>query len=416
MKGPADGGWNRVIGYLLLFAGLAITPSLDARSFSQPIPRESNSQVLQERHAQGVVLAMAIMQLAVGRLLATDSFSKRDQSIAGVSTALGSVLYAAGYCLDLGPGFVIAGGFLNLAGIAYLIARQPTGRYAREIRLILPVVAFGMLLNLASALPALAQNEAIAEHLGDAAGLRRRMLRLARVAALALSVLTLLYYGISSSSDPFTDRFGGILIVGAVGMPLVLTAAALFWIPAKYLLPLPATAAFVGVVAAWLSARRTANRLEQAGWLTILVSLSVGLLMGLYAFDGPFPTPRFLGSYMEHARRLSWTAHSYAVVLGIIAVFLAREIRGTRASVWIRLSATAYAVGAIVMVTVLLIGMITAVPPLAFALGPILSIVGVTATLVLAYTDTYCVVQLTTPDEAERAISSSAEGFSRGQE
>ena len=94
MKGLADGGWNRVMGYLLLFAGLAITASLDARSFSQPIPRESFSQVLQERHAQGVILAMAIMQLAVGRLLATDSFSKRDQSIASFSTAVWARLYA----------------------------------------------------------------------------------------------------------------------------------------------------------------------------------------------------------------------------------------------------------------------------------------------------------------------------------
>lgn len=387
MQRVAQGRWNRMIGYLLLFAGLAITPSLDARSFSSPIPPESHAEALGERHAQGVVLAMAIMQLAVGQLLATNSFSERDQSVAGVSTAVGSVLYATGYSLEPGPGFAIAGAVFNLAGVGYLIVQQPTGPYAREIRLILPVVAFGMFLSVASALPALAHNEAIADHLGDATSLWRRMLRLARVAALALSVLTLLYYGVSSNPDPFEDRFGRVLIVGAVGMPLVLTVAAIFWMPAKYFLPVPAIASFLGVVAGWRSARHTANRLEQAGWFTIMVSLSVGLLMGLYAFDGPLPTPQFLGPYMEPARRLSWTAHSYSVVLGIIAIFLARDIRGTIASVRLQLSAGAYVVGAIVMVAVMLLRMIAPVPPQAFALGPVLCIAGVAVTLLLTYID-----------------------------
>ena len=385
MKGPASGGWNRAIGYLLLLAGLAITPALDARSFARQIPRESYGQALAERHAQGVILAMAIMQLALGRLLGTNSFSPRAQSLAGLTTAAGSLLYAAAYGLELGAGLVLAGGALNLAGVAQLIFRQPTGNYTREIRLILPVVALGMLLSLASALPALAQNEALADHLGDADGTRRRMLRLARVAALALSVLTLLYYGTSPSQGRLQDRIGGVLMAGAVGMPLVLTVAALVWMPAKYLLPFPALAVMVGAIAAWLSALRGANRLEQAGWLTIVASLSVGLLMGLYAFDGPLPTPPFLGSYMETARRLSWTAHSYAVVLGIVAIFLSREIRGTEATAWMRLSAGAYAVGGVVMVAVLIVRMITDLPSQAFAFGPILCIAGASGTLLLIH-------------------------------
>ena len=62
----------------------------------------------------------------------------------------------------------------------------------------------------------------------------------------------------------------------------------------------------------------------------ILASLLGGLVMGLYAFDGPFPTPKFLGDYNEFARRLSRLAHSYCVVLGMLAIFVARELLHVR--------------------------------------------------------------------------------------
>ena len=53
------------------------------------------------------------------------------------------------------------------------------------------------------------------------------------------------------------------------------------------------------LLAGWL-ARRQASRLEQLGWLLIFLSMNVGLLVGLYAFDGPLPTPEFAGEYMDH--------------------------------------------------------------------------------------------------------------------
>jgi hypothetical protein len=59
--------------------------------------------------------------------------------------------------------------------------------------------------------------------------------------------------------------------------------------------------------------------------------MGVGLFMGLYAFDGPLPSPEFLGGYNDFARRLSRLAHSYCIVLGLLSVFVARDTNyGTR--------------------------------------------------------------------------------------
>ena len=59
-----------------------------------------------------------------------------------------------------------------------------------------------------------------------------------------------------------------------------------------------------------------------AGWG---YRLGVGLLMGLYAFDGPLSVPGFLGDYSDFARRLSRLGHSYCIVLGLLSIYVTRQ-------------------------------------------------------------------------------------------
>src|SRR5260370_2658918 len=108
-------------------------------------------------------------------------------------------------------------------------------------------------------------------------------------------------------------------------MPLILAVAAFTTVEAKYLLPIPAQATMWGTLAAAWLARRWARPLELWGWLLIALSMAVGLLMGMYAFDGPMPDPAFLGAYNDFPRRLCRLGHAYCIVFGLLCLFLARE-------------------------------------------------------------------------------------------
>lgn len=378
----ASGKLNEAIGWILLLIGLLHTPYLDFHAFQQ------KSELLHARHVQGVVLGMALMQLAFGRLLAIAAFTSSERRIAGWVTALGAIIYASGFGVNyFRPDsftLVAVGSFCNLGGLLYLISRTPSGPYAFHIRLILPVITFGMFLDFASAILPIVQSEWITKHLGELDSVQQRMLRLARVAAIALSVVTQLYFGIwrSPEEERNSDRWGMILMFGAIGMPLVLSCAAVIWLPLKYLLPIPATSVVIGVIAANLAATKTSNWLERVGWLAILGSISMGMLMGMYAFEGPFPTPDFLGEYRQLPRRLSWVAHSYTVVFGIVAIFLAYKLRATGSNTWGNWAAGLYVLGSVITVGVLVTRIAVQVPPPSFAIGPVLCLAGALGVLI----------------------------------
>src|SRR5262249_5095873 len=117
-----------------------------------------------------------------------------------------------------------------------------------------------------------------------------------------------------------------------------------------------------------------ASLLEQAGWLLVLLSMSVGLVLGLYAFDGPLPTPAFVGPYNEFVRRLIRLGHAYAIVFGLLAILLARHGAGRPAgSLFLAGSA----------VTLLGIGLLAfpGVPTAVLAPGPALAALGLLAGL-----------------------------------
>ena len=146
---------------------------------------------------------------------------------AALLSASGAVLYAAGYALGVFwqacLWVVLCGSLLNLCGFLFLVWVGPSGRYAYALKLGLPVVCFGMLLDLLSGLAATYPNLFIPAYLGAEDGVRLRMLRLARVAVIALCVLTLLYQGLAQQKTPqrrFTEWGHLSLLCGTIGMPI----------------------------------------------------------------------------------------------------------------------------------------------------------------------------------------------------
>jgi hypothetical protein len=320
------------MGWLLLVAGFVAAVVLDAWSLSErDAAALPGSTRMMARHAQAVVLAMGFLQLAVTRLLAGITSGERLRGVAAGLLAIGTVVYIAGYASRVvwpaGAWAIPPGAMLNLLGLAVLewaACGRPT---SPEVRLVLAVFLFGMAINVVTGLFAVDPEALVPAYIGSEVGVRQRMLRLARVAAIALSFLTLLFC--ERRSPSLLGWWGRTaMLVGTLGMPLVLTLACFVSVDFKYLLPIPALAMTAGVFIGLLGARRTASLLEQWGWLMLVVSMSIGLLIGLFAFDGPLPTPEFIGSYNEFTRRLLRLGHAYAIVLGLLAIVLARRDGG----------------------------------------------------------------------------------------
>jgi hypothetical protein len=62
------------------------------------------------------------------------------------------------------------------------------------------------------------------------------------------------------------------------------------------------------------------------GWASLAIGVATGLVMGLWSFDGPLPTPAWLGEYGDTPRRLARLGHIAFLGLGILNILLAREL------------------------------------------------------------------------------------------
>ncbi len=145
----------------------------------------------------------------------------------------------------------------------------------------------------------------------------------------------------------------------------------------KYLLTLPSTAVLTGVFIGLLFGLRHASPLERWGWSLIAASTSVGMLMGMYAFDGPLWTPQFLGEYNEIPRRLSRLAHSYSIVFGVLAIFLARELNERSESDWLaNFGVRLYITGSAVAIGVMVVQIFAPFSPGSFSIGPAVALAG----------------------------------------
>ncbi|MHC4953406.1 MAG: hypothetical protein ACYTGZ_05905 [Planctomycetota bacterium] len=70
--------------------------------------------------------------------------------------------------------------------------------------------------------------------------------------------------------------------------------------------------------------RRFSNR--EVAWWSLALGAATGTVLGLWSFDGPVPTPPFLGAYDETARRLARLGHIAFFGLGFLNLFVAREL------------------------------------------------------------------------------------------
>ena len=65
---------------------------------------------------------------------------------------------------------------------------------------------------------------------------------------------------------------------------------------------------------------------RQVAWTGMAIGAALGMLLGLWSFDGPAPVPGFLGEYDDTARRLMRLGHIAFFGLGFINLLLAREL------------------------------------------------------------------------------------------
>lgn len=70
-----------------------------------------------------------------------------------------------------------------------------------------------------------------------------------------------------------------------------------------------------------------------AGWISIAIGAGLGLLLGLWSFDGPVAVPGWIGGYAETPRRLIRLGHIAFFGLGMLNVLLSRELP------WLQVSA-----------------------------------------------------------------------------
>ena len=68
------------------------------------------------------------------------------------------------------------------------------------------------------------------------------------------------------------------------------------------------------------------------GWSTIAIGIALGMVMGLWSFDGPMPPPSWIGDYTDTSRRLIRLGHIAFIALGMIDILLADELRQTALS------------------------------------------------------------------------------------
>jgi hypothetical protein len=220
----------------------------------------------------------------------------------------------------------------NFIDERFFAKRSMRSATAHERRILL-ILGVAILLGAVMVLSYFAPHIFPSIDIGPADGLRRRLLRLAQVSAIALPVLALLFERLSSRADPHSRaaRWGsGALSLGAAMMPLVLADAAFTCIEIRFLLPLPAGAVFYGTLCGLALARRHALRSEALGWFLIAASMAAGLFMGLYAFDLPLLPDNPMGDYNDFFRSLVRHAHVAAILFGFALIFFARlmEKRG----------------------------------------------------------------------------------------
>jgi hypothetical protein len=168
--------------------------------------------------------------------------------------------------------------------------------------------------------------------LGASDSLEWRLFRLGAMAAYAVPMLALLAAGEQQDNQALaTNRLAIVLLrlepflfaVGASTLATILLAAAFINKELAWLAPIGADTTVAACAAAAIRARLRYDAVAFAGWLLVCASMTIGLLMGAYAFDGPLPAPGFIGDYNALPRILLRDAHVILLSLGIVGIAVA---------------------------------------------------------------------------------------------
>ncbi|HKY08976.1 MAG TPA: hypothetical protein VJQ55_12070, partial [Candidatus Binatia bacterium] len=346
--------YNVALGWCLLLFAL-VSPAFLALSHA---PAGVVFALLEEQRAfeaRTMIALLGIWLLALSPILRQYCLPSEKQAVVCL-IAWGSLFCAAGYACSSRSSatvwLIVLGAIVNLAVWIELVKRVWTQRASYGRRIALAMIFFGLLLITATALAQIHAEVFQFTLLGAEDGFTWRTLRLARVAAIALPLLTLFYEEVADF-DRVPRRlaaFGYLMMLcGTFAMATLLVGAGVILPELKTLLAIPSIATFIAVLCGFVLARMHASRLETWGWLLIALSLAAGLLMGLYAFADGWLTLDYPGEYSDYARRVIRFAHADCVVIGFAAILAARTpgVENTRL---LRASAQLLLLGGIVTI------------------------------------------------------------------
>jgi len=157
------------------------------------------------------------------------------------------------------------------------------------------------------------------------------MLRLGRMASAAIPLFLLMHHEVRENAvdkPVFIKWVPKIFLFGAVALPILLVLPAAVWMPLKYAMPLGSDAVLIGVGFTAYWAIKQGKRIEFLGWLLLAISMNMGLLMGAYAFDGPFSAPAFVGDFLDAGRRLLRSSHVEIIVAATLLILADRWRKG----------------------------------------------------------------------------------------
>ena len=367
----------RTAGWSLLAAGFFGAAYLGTAAVLDPA-------LAAAEHRNVALIGFAFTLLALAEMKREGGLPAARRTAAWWLIHHGAISYAAGCVVGLffQPLLLLAplGALGVVAGLALLLPRTAAGWEHRELRYLPGILLLGSALEVALSFCEVV-SEVLATPIADPNTLPMRMLRLARVAAVTLPVLALLYRRLAERRVLASAAVSwGCLAIfaGAALMPAVLCLAS--WVDprCKYLLPLPATLVFFACSIAVRLAREAAGRAECFGWLVIATSMGAGMLMGTYSFEGPLPPPKFVGDYGDFVRLLIRQAHGYGIVFGITAIFAAREQeRSAFADARSRLVGLLIPLGSLATAGLTILVAMRTLPVDALALGP--GVVGMAA-------------------------------------
>jgi len=73
---------------------------------------------------------------------------------------------------------------------------------------------------------------------------------------------------------------------------------------------------------------RLAGHNRSVGWCSLVLGATTGLVLGLWSFGGPVPTPGWIGDYGDLSRRFLRLGHIAFFGLGILNIMVAGSLPG----------------------------------------------------------------------------------------